>query len=579
MNFNSLVKRAFSDRIGAVLYVFLVCLLLLKVLWGYWDRDLTYGDTSSYFQDAVRWHLNHQVNIVWSPLYTAYFGSWLGVSENAITATFLHRIGLILISTGLIAWLGFITLPRLLAFALVAWWVALPIHYDTLYEVHLFGALPIYLMAIICTLVNDRWRLPLLLCTALVSTFLIRNEYILAVGVFIAIALFNLFRRNGSINQPVRGDLLRFASVLVVTGLFVVSFYSISYIKGPEVAALSAPKHTVNMCQVYAFGYKQRHSDWSGSPWTDCSTLMQSTFNLSRPTLREMISANPGAVAEHFIWNLSLTRAGMEVLLFNATSAKDNPDYIPVIVSPFFPSLLLVLSLSICVGGFVILSRKPHASHLDLRENLTRLGPLLFATLVMVFAVIVTQRPRPSYLLGFGVLYVWLVLSMLVVLTDKWRKLNDKWTYIFIFVVIIILPSYRSLSLPSKTGSLSDIYQVLQSQSSRLCKGPGLFGVNDYLKEISLYLCSPFEVGGRQGAKSIISLGSLSDVALSSPVNFVDALNNSGVSTLIIEPYLIQRHRGLKSCQELRHALLSLGWEQLAYSSQNDGRCIAAYVR
>ena len=579
MNFNSLVKRAVSDRIGAVLYVLLVCLLLLKVLWGYWDRDLTYGDTSSYFQDAVRWHLNHQVNIVWSPLYTAYFGSWLGVSENAITATFLHRIGLILISTGLIAWLGFITLPRLLAFALVAWWVVLPIHYDTLYEVHLFGALPIYLMAIICILVNDRWRLPLLLCTALVSTFLIRNEYILAVGVFIAIALFNLFRRNGSINQSVQGVLLRFGSVLAITGLFVVSFYSISYIKGPDVAAISTPKHTVNMCQVYAFGYKQRHSDWSGSPWTDCSTLMQSTFNISQPTLREMISANPGAVAKHFIWNLSLTRAGMEVLLFNATSAKDNPDYIPVIVSPFFPSLLLVLSLSICVGGFIILSRKPHASHLDLRENLTRLGPLLFATLVMVFAVIVTQRPRPSYLLGFGVLYVWLVLSMLVVLTDKWRKLNDKWTYIFIFVVIMVLPTYRSLSLPSKTGSLSDIYQVLQSQSSRLCKGPGLFGVNDYLKEISLYLCSPLEVGGRQGAKSIISLGSLSEVALSSPVNFVDALNNSGVSTLIIEPYLIQRHRGLKNCQELRHALLSLGWEQLAYSSQNDGRCIAAYVR
>lgn len=579
MNFKSLVKSAFSDRIGAVLYVLLVCLLLLKVLWGYWDRDLTYGDTSSYFQDAVRWHLKHQVNIVWSPLYTAYFGSWLGVSENAIAATFLHRIGLILISTGLIAWLGFITLPRIFALTLVAWWVVLPIHYDTLYEVHLFGALPIFLMAIICMLVNDRWRMPLLLCTALVSTFLIRNEYILAVGVFSAMALFNLFRKNGSIDQPVRGLLLRFGAVLVAAGLFVVSFYSISYVKGTEISAWSAPKHTVNMCQVYAFGYKQRHSDWSGSPWTDCSTLMQSTFNLSQPTLREMISANPGAVAEHFIWNLSLTRAGMEVLLFNATSAKDNPDYIPVFVVPVIPSLLLGLSLLIVASGFIGLIRKVDSHYSDAYRKLIQMSPLLLATVVMVLAIIVTQRPRPSYLFGFAVLYIWVVLIMFTALTARFIKHSEKWAIIFIALLIVFLPTYRSLPLPSKSGVLGNIYEVLRPQASRLCKDPGLLGASDYLKEINLYLCSPFEFGGRQGVKNIIAIGTFPERALSGPMNFVDELNNSGVKNLIIDPYLIPKYRGLKSCLELRDVLLSRGWEQLAYSSLENGSCIAAYVR
>lgn len=579
MKFNSLVRRAFSDRIGAVLYVLLVCLLLLKVLWGYWDRDLTYGDTSTYFTEAVRWHLNHQVNIVWSPLYTAYFGSWLGVSENAITATFLHRVGLILISTGLIAWLGFITLPRIFALALVAWWVVLPIHYDTLYEVHLFGALPIFLMAIICILVNDRWRMPLLLCTALVSTFLIRNEYILAVGVFTAMILFNLFRKRGPIDQPVRGVLLRFGAVLVVTGLFVVSFYSISYIKGAEIAAYSKPKHTVNMCQVYAFGYKQRHSDWSGSPWTDCSTLMQSTFNLSQPTLREMISANPGAVAEHFIWNLSLTRAGMEVLLFNATSAKDNPDYIPVFVVPVVPSLLLGLSLLIAVSGFIGLIRKADSDYSDAYRKLVQMSPLLLATAVMVLAIIITQRPRPSYLFGFGVLYIWVVLIMFVALTARFIKRIEKWAIIFVALIVIFLPTYRSLPLPSKGGVLSNIYEVLRPHSSRICKGSHLLGAGDYLREINHYLCSSFKFREKKDFQNVLALDSLSGVALSGTANFVDALNNFGVKNLIIDPYLIPKHRGLKNCLELRDVLLSRGWEQLAYSGLENGSCIAAYVR
>jgi hypothetical protein len=123
-------------------FVVLLLLLCAKVLWGYWTRDLTLGDTSGYFEVATRWAYLHRVNFLWSPLYTAYYGSWWHWFPDAIVATFVHRLVLVLVSVALVAWLALLTLPRLLAVALVVWWIALPIHYDTLYEVHLFGALP-----------------------------------------------------------------------------------------------------------------------------------------------------------------------------------------------------------------------------------------------------------------------------------------------------------------------------------------------------------------------------------------------------------------------------------------------------
>src|SRR5215208_4410871 len=51
-------------------------LLQIRVMWGDWSyRDLTSGDTSSYFVAAYRWYRDFTVDLVWSPLYTAFYGS------------------------------------------------------------------------------------------------------------------------------------------------------------------------------------------------------------------------------------------------------------------------------------------------------------------------------------------------------------------------------------------------------------------------------------------------------------------------------------------------------------------------
>jgi hypothetical protein len=65
----------------------LVFALQLKLIWQIWRyRDMTAGDTASYFSSAYLWATHLQTNFVWSPLYTAYAA--LG---DAYDATILHR--------------------------------------------------------------------------------------------------------------------------------------------------------------------------------------------------------------------------------------------------------------------------------------------------------------------------------------------------------------------------------------------------------------------------------------------------------------------------------------------------------
>jgi len=573
---------AASSPGALALHVSLVFLLAAKVLWGYWERDLTFGDTSSYFRDAVRWHQNGQVNIVWSPLYTAYFGSWLSVTDNAITATFLHRLGLILASTGLVTWLGYVTLPRLLALLLVAWWVALPIHYDTLYEVHLFGALPILVMAIVAVRVSARWRDPLLLGIAVVSAVLIRNEYVLAVGVLVAWLVFQWLRSERFVSLAKLLSIgKRFGVVLFAAGALIAYLYAVSYIQGHAILEVSRPKHSLNMCQVYAFGYQQRYTDWKGSPWTDCSSLMQTKFGSLQPNLHEMISANAKEVIAHFAWNLSLTRAGLEVLLFNATSAADNPDYAPVKVVPVLPNILLVFTLLIGISGSVVAFRNAPPQLLELRKRLSQTAPLMLAAAVMAIAVILTQRPRPSYLLGIGVLYMWFVMMMLSALVAKiaWFD-SQRGAIIVVAVFVLLFPSYKSMSLPSKAGVLGQVYDKLSPHASRICKSPaGPIAVGDYASEIYNYLCSPNRTSPNGNQGGIFVLGALPAEKLSTPENLVAALGVAGAHAMVVDPFLLQKNPGLKSCPELRDVLLRNGWEQLTYSVEEDGRCTAAYAK
>src|SRR5262249_9144748 len=75
---------AISKQLSKPWFAYLMILLLqMKVVWGWWTwSDLTMGDTSSYFCGAYRWFESFHVNIVWSPLYTAFYGSFLFLTSD-----------------------------------------------------------------------------------------------------------------------------------------------------------------------------------------------------------------------------------------------------------------------------------------------------------------------------------------------------------------------------------------------------------------------------------------------------------------------------------------------------------------
>src|SRR5262249_32653475 len=70
-----------------------LALLQLRIVWGIWNfRDLSSGDTSGYFLAAFRWFSAGKVGIVWSGLYTMYYGSLMVVTRDPYAVTILHRL-------------------------------------------------------------------------------------------------------------------------------------------------------------------------------------------------------------------------------------------------------------------------------------------------------------------------------------------------------------------------------------------------------------------------------------------------------------------------------------------------------
>lgn len=559
-----------------------VAAIVVKVLWGYWNRDLTFGDTAAYFVRAVTWHRFAQVDIVWSPLYTAYYGSWLWLTENAQWATLLHRVFLICVSTGLVAWVGMRTLPKLLALGLTFWWIALPIHYDTLYEVHLFGAIPALLMlAMAVSLRSERWRYPLVLGVAVLTTALVRNEYSILVAILLMAALRDVWRarkeRGGRSAAGVTG---RYLLCLVVAAVCVLFFYALSYSKGEYLKQEASTKHTLNMCQVYAFGYQQRHAEWTKNPWSECAGLMQETFRAAEPTLGQMIVANPTAVARHFLWNLQLSRAGVEVLLTNATWSENNPDYTPVLRQPLWPTLILAITLVVLVWGGLKIRAQESAYARTTRAHVARAMPVLVGLLLCAVAVTLTQRPRPSYLLAQGAVYMWLAALCLPMLVPALTRWNSRRVLCAVGIGLLVLaPPYALLPLGSKGGLLGAYYQSLLPQANVLCSKDAKWLATTYADELSEYLCSPYRTTAISEPKMALASQSLDAAAWTSPARFVEEAAARGFQFVTIDAFFVDRFDKGATCEDFRHAFAVAGWRIADTSPAEEHACIFLYAK
>jgi len=456
----------------------MILLLQLKVVWRAWDlRDLTSGDTSGYYVRAFTWYQDWLVNIVWSPLYLAFYGTLMHLTQDVFAVTTLHRLVIVFTATaGVLAVLRRM-LPHWLALLVAAWWAVLPINFDTLYEVHLFALLPVLVAWLVImrrppTAAGGEWRRSIALAILVLSTFLVRNEMVVAVGCLGLICIVwecrNLalkFRSSVTPGRSGAGDLkdtgapspappripsspanpgqrranlaevllsllltlLRYALPTLLVLLLVLGAYFRSFVRyggyvlhgqpQPDLREVARIKHTLNMAQVYAFGYQQRHPEWDKSPWTECGELSRQTFGRPDPTITDMLVHNPRATLEHFAWNFRLAPAGLQVLLFNATSFHDDPDYAPVNIDPDMAVPLSLSALALVFVGLVVLVvRWRYWWDYWLRDRAWGWAAML-AVAVTVLFIIPTQRPRPSYLFSFSVLLMTIVgMSLFIIL-------------------------------------------------------------------------------------------------------------------------------------------------------------------
>jgi hypothetical protein len=464
---------------GRPWFAYLTLLLLqLKLVWNIWQyRDISSADTSNYFMMAYRWFKDFRVNIAWSPLYTAFYGQLLHLATDAYAVTTLHRLMIVFTLALLVLALMRRLLPPEIAWLAAAWWVVLPVNFDAVFEVHLFAVIPV-LLAFLLILSSPRpWARGAALAMLGASAVLVRNELMVAAGL---LALFCLLwearlRRIAKAEQRappgLREYLAGYGGPFLLAVLVVLFFYSRSVIQFPELSAASAPKHTLNMCQVYAFGYKQRHPEWQHSPWTECYDLMQADFGARLVALPEMIRRNPRAVWEHFGWNIGLAPSGLQVLLFNSASGAVNPDYVAVQLNSPIANVLSIIVIAIIAAGLVLLYRDRQRWWAEWLHSRALGWLAMLAVAAVALVVIPTQRPRPSYLFTLGIFVMALTGMCAFAIVRRWPAFErlSRWMPLAMLALIAAVPSYYTLErIPQRR--LRDIYERLKPSEALLAK-------------------------------------------------------------------------------------------------------------
>jgi hypothetical protein len=427
------------------------------LLWGIWDhRDLSSGDTAEYFAGASMWAHSLETNPLWSPLYTALWGSLRWIVQDPYASTILHRTLIALAATLLVL----AVLRRLLtpgiAWCLAVWWALVPVNYDALYELHVFALLP----ELAAVLVALTWKGLRMRATVfgllLVVTVLLRTEIALALVLWTAswIAYEVRERRRG---QPTPTSRLVRAVAIPVLAVGVAMAYLAASWPNHNVWSSFEAKQEINLCQSYAFGYQQRHDDFTANPFLQCRELMERKFDQERPTVFQAARANPGALAEHVTWNARLVPYGVQLALFDRISSGENhdPDYVPVKGNSTLALLGSIVVACFLIGGLVLLWRERRRWW----ESWIRpraWGWLGLASLAAtILPVMVIQRPRPEYLYCLSILILSVVGLCAMAFAERLpglRRLRVAIPVAALLLVVLLPPHFSSSYQTPLTG-------------------------------------------------------------------------------------------------------------------------------
>jgi len=323
-----------------------ILLLQLKVVWGmWWYKDLTAGDDSNYFLRAWNWFESGRSSFAWSPLYTYLYGLLFRFSSDAYVLSIAQRLIIDFVLAVLVLALMRHLLPAGVAWMAAAWWVVLPVDFNSLYEVHLFAVIPL-LLGVLCALWKPGpWGRGMATACFLIAGVLMRQEYLPAMLCMAAVGIGWDAVQSASGKLRVRTLAGAYGLPLVAAFVMIGVFFEHSF--PLDVALEMRAKNAMNTCQLYAFDYQQRAADLPGNPWTSCKPLMNRVFGSSDVTVPQALLRNPRAMLEHVAWNIREMPAGLQIALFNVRWGGANPDYRESPISPliWIPSLALMALL------------------------------------------------------------------------------------------------------------------------------------------------------------------------------------------------------------------------------------------
>jgi hypothetical protein len=221
-------------------------------------------------------------------------------------------------------------------------------------------------------------------------------------------------------------------------------FYTRSISKWPAIKQHLSSKHTLNVCQIYAFSYQQRHPAWTESPWTDCQPLIQATFGKPRVTLWEATQLNPRAMLAYYWWNLKLVPTGLQVLLFNVASGGVSPDYAPVSFNSPLAILGSCLFIAVLILGSACFLQAPGKLFAALVQPRLWGWIMMLCVASVVVVIMIIERPRPSYMFSLGLVLMAATGLSLQLIAHRWdRILSLSWLFpILVAALLVLTPCY-----------------------------------------------------------------------------------------------------------------------------------------
>jgi hypothetical protein len=569
------LSRKLNTLIESAFFAYgMLFLVQLKIVWGMWRfKDLPFGDTSYYFVNAYRWFEAFSVNMISSPLYTAFYGTLLFFSKDVYLITILHRLIIVFVVTLLVFSLMRKILPQALAWMMTVWWAVLPINFLTLYEVHLFAVIPILAAWIVAFYFPSGWSRGTVLAILVGTAILVRNELVVSVVVFsvccIGWELYGFKKMSITTGTQIRLSAKHYVLPLCVSFMFCIFFYMRSEVTLPNLSGALHEKHTLNMCQTYAFGHLQRHPDWGKDPWLQCNDLMKETFGKERPTFKEMVFANPSAVLQHVLWNVRLIPAGLQVLLFSATSFSTNPDYAFVSLNLKYPLVLSFIVGTILLWGITVLYRQKRWWWSNWFQRRAFGWLSMMAVVSFILPVMLTQRPRTSYLFSLSIFLLAFTGSCLHAISEKFVfskkpiKGSPKLMALMMAFTLLVDPGLTtvySLSGLKPSRPLHDAYRRLVPYQEIISSSDTVFVAGRHAAEIGNYI--------GHGKPAVFEYAILSEREPDEPLE--DFLNRRGVNLFYVNERLWRELHVHPVDKNFLLDPVSRGWKVVGSGDQED---------